>query len=181
MRRTADAVRVGLACAAAALFLAGDAAVATKAVFVLPATVGARLLGVHPAADLAFTLAIAAEAAGTALAAHGLIGWDDRISHVVLPLLLGLVVYDALRRRRTVRRPAAAGLVTGMAVLVIAALWEIVEWAVDAAVGTNFSMGRDDTIGDLSADAVAAAGAGAAAVVWQYATARTPDRSKSLA
>jgi hypothetical protein len=177
MRSAADAVRVCLVCAAAALFVAGDAAIAAKFVLVLPATAGARLVRVHPVADLAFTLALAAEAAGSALAAHELIGWDDRVSHLVLPLLLGVVVYTALRRTRAARRPAAAGLMTGIAVLAIAALWEIVEWAVDTAFGTNFSTGRDDTVGDLSADAVAAAGAGAAAAVLQFATARTACRS----
>jgi hypothetical protein len=177
MRGAADTVRIGLVCVAVTLFWAGDAAVAAKFVLVVPATVGARLLRVHPAADLAFTFALAAEARGSALAAHELIGWDDRLSHLVLPLLLGLVVYTALRRRRAARRPTAAGLLTGIAVLVIAALWEVVEWAVDTAFTTNFSMGRDDTVGDLSADAVAAAGAGAAAAVLQYAGVRTACRS----
>jgi Predicted membrane protein (DUF2238) len=181
VRRAADVVRAGLVGAAVALFVAGDGAVAAKVVLVLPATVAARVLGVHPVLDLVFALALAAEAAGSALAAHELIGWDDRISHLVLPLLCGLVVYAALQRTGARHRPAALGLMTTVAVLAIAALWEIVEWGVDAAFGTNFSMGRDDTVGDLSADAVAAAGAGAAAVVWHSATARTPDRSGGAA
>jgi hypothetical protein len=167
--------------AAPALLLAGDGSIAAKVVLVLPATFAARLLGVHPVLDLAFALALAGEAVGSALAAHELIAWDDRVSHLVLPLLCGLVVCDALRRARAPRRPAGAGLMTAVAVLAIAALWEMVEWGVDAAFGTNFSMGRDDTVGDLSADAVAAVGAGAAAVLWHSTTAPTPGRSEGAA
>ena len=165
MTRCADAVRAGLPCAAVALLLAGDGAVAAKVMLVLPATLASRLLGVTPVLDLVFTLALAAEVAGSALATHGVIGWDDRISHLVLPLLSGSVVYAALQRTPARHRPVGAGLLTGTAVLALAAVWEIVEWSVDAAVGTDFSMGYDDTLGDLSADAVAAVGAGAAVVV----------------
>jgi hypothetical protein len=163
--RLADLVRAGLVCTAAAFLLAGDESVAVKAALLLPATFASRLFGASPLLDLVFTLALAAEAAGSALATHGLIGWDDRISHLVLPLLSGSVVYGALQRTRVPHRPAVAGLVTGAAVLAIAAVWEVVEWGVDATIGTNFSMGSADTAGDLSTDAVAAAGAGAAVVV----------------
>jgi hypothetical protein len=176
VRHAADVVRAALVCAAAALVLAGDGAIAAKVVLVLPATVAARLLDVSPVLDLVFTLALAGEAAGSALAAHELIGWDDRISHFVLPLLCGLVVYAALRRTRAPHRPAGVGLMTAVAVLAIAAAWEVVEWGVDAALGTNFSMGHDDTVGDLSADAAAAVGAGAAAVLWHCTAAPTPER-----
>jgi hypothetical protein len=165
LTRFADLVRAGLVCAAAALLVAGDGAVAVKVVLLLPATLASRLLGVSPLLDLVFTLALATEAAASVLATHGLIHWDDRIPHLVLPLLSGAVVYAALQRTRVPRRPAVAGLVTGAAVFAIAAVWEVVEWGVDATVGTNFSMGSADTVGDLSADAVAAAGAGAAVVV----------------
>jgi hypothetical protein len=163
------------------MLLAGDGTVAAKFVLVLPAAFAARLLRVHPALDLTFALALAAEALGSALAAHELIGWDDRLSHLVLPLLCGLVVYAALRRTRAARRALRIGLLTGLAVLVIAALWEVVEWAADAAFGTNFSMGRDDTVGDLSSDVVAAVGAGTAALLWQAGTAPTTCRSRGAA
>jgi hypothetical protein len=159
-----------------ALLLAGDGAVAAKVALVLPASLAARVLGVHPMLDLVFTLALAAEAAGSALAAHELIAWDDRVSHLVLPLLCGLVVYAALQRTGVPRRPGAAGLVTGAAVLAISGVWEVVEWGVDAALGTNFSMGREDTVGDLAADGFAAVGAAAVAVVWHMDAVRTPDR-----
>jgi hypothetical protein len=172
--RTADVVRAGLVCAVAALLFAGDGAVAAKVVLVLPATLASRLIDVNPLLDLVFTLALAAEAAGSALAAHELIGWNDRISHLVLPLLSGFVIYAALQRTTAPHRPAGVGLMTGIAVLALGAVWEIVEWGVDAALGTDFSMGHDDTVGDLSADAVAAAGAGAVVVGWHWATAPTP-------
>ena len=171
MRVAADLVRAGLLCAALVALLAGDTVVAAKALLVLPATAAARLFAVHPVLDLVFALALAVEVAGSGLAAHELIRWDDRLSHLILPLLCGLVVYAALRRARRLRRPAVAGAATGLAVLVIGALWEVVEWGVDATLGTNFSMGRADTVGDLYADAVAAGGAGAVAGVWQSAAA----------
>ena len=181
MRAAADAVRAALVCAAPALLIAGDGAVAAKFVLVLPATFAARLLGVHPGLDLAFALALAGEAVGSALAAHELIGWDDRASHLVLPLLCGLVVYAALRRAPAPRGPVGVGALTGFAVVVVAALWELVEWGADAALGTNFSMGREDTVGDLSADAVAAVGAGTAALLWEAGTAPAAGRSRGTA
>jgi hypothetical protein len=171
LTRFADLTRAGLVCAAAALLVSGDGAVAVKVVLLLPATLASRLLGVRPLLDLVFTVALATEAAASVLATHGLIHWDDRIPHLVLPLLSGAVVYAALQRTQVPHRPTAAGLVTGAAVLAIAALWEVVEWGVDATLGTNFSMGTADTVGDLSADALAATGAGAAAVVCSRRTA----------
>jgi hypothetical protein len=176
VRRAADVVRAGLVCASVSLLLAGDGAVAAKVVLVLPATVAARVLAVPPLLDLLFALALATEAAGSALAGHGLIWWDDRVSHLVLPLLCGLVVCAALQRTGVAGRPGRAGLVTGAAVLAIALVWEAVEWGVDATVGTNFSMGREDTVGDLSADALAAAGAAVAAVMWHAGGARALGR-----
>lgn len=171
MRRAADVVRAGLMCAVVPLILAGDGAIAAKVVLVLPATVAARVLAVPPLLDLVFALALATEAAGSALAAHELIWWDDRVSHLILPLLWGLCVCAALQRTSVGRRPGRMGLVTGVTVLAIAVVWEAVEWAVDAALGTNFSMGREDTVGDLAADAVAAAGAAVAAVMWHTSSA----------
>ena len=181
MRRAADVVRAGLVCGAAVALLAGDTVVAAKVLLILPAAAAARLFAVHPAVDLLFSCALAVEAIGSGLAAHELIGWDDRVSHLVLPLLCGLVLFGALRPRLASKRPLAAGVATWVSVLTLGALWELVEWAVDAVLDTNFSMGRADTVGDLSADAVAAAGAGLLAAASHSARARSISGSEGAA
>jgi hypothetical protein len=181
MRRAADALRVGLLCAAAAALTAGDTVVAAKVLLILPAVAVPRLFAVHPALDLLFSSALAVEALGSGLAAHELIGWGDRGSHLVLPLLCGLVIYDALRPRLASKRPLAAGTATGLAVFAVGALWEVVEWLADALLDTNFSMGRADTVGDISADTVAAAGAGVLAAASHSARGRFLGGSGSAA
>jgi hypothetical protein len=181
--RLADLVRVGLLFAAAALLAAGDGAVALKAVLMLPATLAARIVAVNPAFDLLFGLALSAELVGTALATHGLIAWGDTASHLVLPLLSGPVVYVGLVRLGALAVPAPSaaprlfvgvGLVTAAAVLALGAAWELVEWAADSSLGTDYSQGYHDTVVDLAVDGIAATGAGAAVILWLRAAPRNP-------
>jgi hypothetical protein len=153
MRRAADVVRVGLACAAAAALIAGDTVVAAKVLLILPAAAVPRLFAVRPVPDLLFSSALAVEALGS----------------------------DALRPRLAPKRPLAAGTVTGLAVLAIGALWELIEWLADALLDTNFSMGPADTVGDISADAVAAAGVGVSAAAPHSARGRLHGGSGSVA
>jgi hypothetical protein len=91
-----------------------------------------------------------------------------RLSHLVLPLLSGAVLYVGLVRLGVSRpsdgaspRLVFSALVTFSAVVILGLLWELVEWAADAALGTNYSLSAQDTARDLRADTVAAAGAAA--------------------
>jgi hypothetical protein len=157
MRLSADVVRVAILCSAALFLADGDGAAALKAVLVLAPALFARMVRVHPALDLAFALALFAEAVG-------LLGGGDTLPHLLLPFLSGPVLYVGLTRLGTMPRPAA--LVTFGSVLVLGIAWEIVEWAADTALGTDFSQGWDDTTGDLVNDAIAAAASGAVVGVW---------------
>jgi hypothetical protein len=147
----------------------------------LPATLVARLVAVNPAFDLVFAVALSAQAVATALATHSLISWDDRLSHFVLPLLSGPVVYVALVRLGVLAAPARtqrlflrAGLVTATEVLALGAAWEVVEWMADSTLGTDYSQGYHDTVVDLSVDGIAAAAAGVAIILWLRASPRNP-------
>ena len=61
LTRLADLVRVCILCGAAAFFATGNSSDAIKALLVMPAAMAPRLLRVHPALDLVFALALAAE------------------------------------------------------------------------------------------------------------------------
>lgn len=50
--------------------------------------------------------------------------------------------------------------------MAVGALWEVFEYASDAAFGSDLSMGNADTVGDLLADAAGALAGGALMVLW---------------
>jgi hypothetical protein len=162
-------------CLAAALLAAGDGPAGLKALLVLPPALLGRLARVHPGADLLFTLALAAEVTGTALGVYDSIGWGDTVSHLVLPLLSGPIMYVALVRLGAVPEPTAApterflvgaAFVTAITVLGVGAMWELVEWAADGTLGTQYAQGYEDTLVDLLADAIAAVTSGALVAMW---------------
>ena len=169
----ADAVRAGIACAAAAFLATGDGDLAVKALLLLAASAAGRLVSPPPAFDLIFSLALAVELAGTALGVFGVIVWNDTPSHIVLPLLSAPILYAALLRLAPLERPVQAALCTAGAVLVLGLVWELVEWVADLVLATDFSQGREDTLGDLINDAVAAAAGGALVGGWLHWSGRT--------
>jgi hypothetical protein len=177
LTRVADLVRVALLCTAAVWLLAGDGAAALRALLALPPALLGRLVRLHPAFDVLFSSALVAESTATGLGAYDSIGWSDTLSHLVLPLLSGPILYVALVRLGAAAAPPAAptlrfllgaAVVTAASVLALGALWELVEWAADEAFGTDYSQGYGDTLLDLLADAVAAAGAGALVSLWLW-------------
>ena len=173
----ADVVRIGIVFGSAAFLAADDGSAALKALLVMPAALAPRLVRVHPVLDLVFVLALAAESIG-----RDVVGYyrGDAVSHIVLPLLSGLVLCAGLVRIGVLTpRPAArpllgVAIVTAAAVLALGALWELVEWAVDVAFGTDYSQGYRDTIGDLLNDAIAAAGSGLLVALWLRAAVNRP-------
>jgi hypothetical protein len=177
----ADIVRVALAVCGGAFLAAGAESDALKALLVLAATVPGRLARVEPAFDLLFTMALAAEAIGTGLGALDGIGWGDDESHLLIPFLSAPIVYQVLVRlsagpppdRARVPHPfAGAALLTGVGVLALGAVWELVEWGADSLLGTDYSEGYTDTLSDLLADAIAAAAGGLLVAVWLRVAAR---------
>jgi hypothetical protein len=171
----ADIVRVGLAVCGGAFLAAGEDSDALKALLVLGATLPGRLARVEPAFDLLFTLALAAEAIGTGLGALDWIGWSDKESHLVIPFLSAPIVYQVLVRLSGTPPPdlarvphpfVGAALLTGVGVLALGAVWELVEWGADSSFGTDYSEGYTDTLSDLLADAIAAAAGGVLVALW---------------
>jgi hypothetical protein len=183
LTRVADLVRVALLCTAAVWLVAGDVPAGLRAVLVLAPALLGRLVRIHPAFDLVFASALAAESTATSLGAYDSLGWGDMLSHLVLPLLSGPVLYVGLVRLGAVATPSGAptvrflsgaGIVTAASVLALGALWELVEWTADEALGTNYSQGYGDTLLDLLADTVAATGGGALVSVWMWASLHRP-------
>lgn len=183
LTRVADLVRAALLCTAAVWLFSGDEAAALRAILVLPPAVLGRLVRIHPAFDLLFSSALAADSIATGLGAYDTVGWNDTLSHVVLPLLSGPVLYVALVRLGAAAAPSGAptgrflfgaAVVTAASVLALGALWELAEWTADQAFGTEYSQGYDDTLVDLLADSVAAAGAGGLVSVWLWGSCHRP-------
>jgi uncharacterized membrane protein YjdF len=163
--------RAAIVCAAAAFLIAGDGSAGLKALMVLPPALAGRYVRVSPGFDLMFAVALMAEVVATSLGAYDSISWGDGLSHVVLPLLSGPILYaGVVCVRGSVDSLLASALVTALAVLTLGAIWELVEWLVDAAFGTDFSQGYDDTFDDLRNNAIAAVGSGglvAASLRWR--------------
>lgn len=179
----ADLVRLGVLCAAAIFLAMGEGSAALKALLVLPVALAARLVRVHPVLDLTLALALATEAIGSGAAGYDAIAGGDTSAHLVLPLLSGPVLYVGLVRLGAVPNHAArpdtlgllgAAIVTSAAVLALGAAWELVEWAADGMLDTNYSQGYDDTLGDLLNDALAATGSGALVALWLRGSAGRP-------
>ena len=73
---------------------------------------------------------------------------------VNLPRLYDLAL--VLHRPRPPRGPARP----------IGAVWEVIEWSSDGVLGSNLSMGNDDTVGDLIADGLGSMTGGLLLVAW---------------
>jgi hypothetical protein len=184
LTRAADIVRAGLVCAAAAFFATGDGSAALKALLVLAPALAARVARVPPAFELVFTLALAAEAIGTKLGAYDSVSWGDTLSHTALPFLSGPVVYGILARLGVANEPGTArgtrallrgATVTAVGILALGVVWEVVEWAADSALGTDYSRGYGDTRADLTGDAIGAVASGALVAGWLRTAARRPS------
>lgn len=167
-RAAADLVRIVLVAAAAAFLVGDDGPAALKTALVLPPAVASRLARVPAGFDLVFVLALAVEVVGSGRGADGWLGQGDLASHLVIAFLTAPIVYGLIvRLRERDARPApsarsvGAGLLTALVVLALGAMWEVVEYAADGLLGTDFSQGPADTLSDLAADAVAAALGGA--------------------
>jgi hypothetical protein len=159
--------RAAIVCAAALFAIAGNGSAALKALLVAPPAFAGRYVRVSPAFDLIFAVALLAEAVATGLGAYDSISWGDGLSHLVLPLLSGPILFAGIVRiRGSTDSLLASALVTTMAVLVLGVVWEGVEWVVDAAFGTDFSQGYNDTLDDLRNDAIAAVASGGLVAAW---------------
>jgi hypothetical protein len=153
--------------------IAGGATVATTVglaagllvALVLVPALAVRHVGVPGWLDVSLTSVLGVHALGSGLGLFDAVPWEDNVVHAVVSLLCGPVIYVGILRlgspadeRRGIRRPPAAGavLLVFTSTLGLGAAWELVEWAFDLALHTNFSLGYIDTLTDLLADACGA-------------------------
>lgn len=138
-------------------------------------TLVARAVELPRLYDLAFTSGMLLQGYGEVLGAYDRWPWFDTVIHVTLPFLVAPVAYLALARIEVVPDPhdrTGRGRDVGITVLTFAlgmtvgALWEMVEFALDAVVGTQLQESNTDTVRDLAADAVGALLGAALLALW---------------
>ncbi|MGH3092934.1 MAG: hypothetical protein ACRDOG_11505 [Gaiellaceae bacterium] len=175
VRDPLDVLRGVFVVGAVALAAAGQSGAIPLAV-AAAAVVGVRFLDLPRPFDLAFILAMALTGWGEALRLYDRFGYYDVFVHFLVPLFGAPCVYIALARLDTLPDPADASgskrHLTGIFVVTLAlglgigAVWEILEWSSDQTLGSNLSLGEQDTIGDLVADGAGALGGGLFLVAW---------------
>jgi hypothetical protein len=173
-----DLLRLALLAGAVPALLAGDRRGAALLLGLGGLTLVARVVALPRIYDLAFTLGMLLQGYGEVLGAYDRWAWFDTVVHVTLPFLVAPVVYLGLARievvpdphERTGRsRDAGITVVTFALGLAVGALWEMVEFVLDAFAGTQLQESNTDTVRDLAADAVGALlGAGLLALWTRY-------------
>ncbi len=138
-------------------------------------TLVARLVALPRLYDLAFTLAMVLQGYGEVLGAYDSWPWFDTVVHVTLPFLIAPVVYIGLARLEVVPAPheitgavrdAGITVITFALGLSVGALWELVEFALDALFAAGLQEDNTDTVRDLAADAVGALLGAALLALW---------------
>src|SRR5918994_5516565 len=135
----------------------------------------ARAVNLPRLYDLGFTSALILTGWGEALGLYDAWKPYDNVVHFVVPMLCSQVAYIALARIEVLpdmredfvpRHYAGIFTVTFALGVAIGGVWEIVEWASDGVLGSNLSMGNDDTVGDLISDTLGATAGGLLLVAW---------------
>lgn len=174
MRRAADLLRLSLLAGAVAMAATGRTHAAVALALVGTAALLLRAARPPAGLELAFVGLLAVDAWAAALGAFSEVNRQDRPGHLVLCALVTPVLFHLARRAGVLPGvpPAGAGgrlgflLVVAALGLALGAAWELVEYGSDAALGTDMSLGYEDTVGDLVADA-AGASLGAALLTWR--------------
>lgn len=104
---------------------------------------------------------------------YGRFWWWDLVLHFGSAMGFGilgfLLVFMLFQGDRYAAPPWALGALSFCLAMTVGALWEIFEYAMDTLFGFNMmKSGLPDTMGDLIVDAVGAAVAGVAGVVYLY-------------
>lgn len=109
---------------------------------VLPPALALRLLPAGPPLDGVICTALLGAQLGAGAGLTTSTGWWDNGAHAIVGALLALLARRILSRH-------SASLRVG-AVVALELWWELGEWAVDLAVGTDLSPGLVDTASDLA-------------------------------
>src|SRR3712207_551102 len=142
VRDPIDLLRGALAVGTVVAAVAGTA---SGAVYLAVSTLGAlvaRGLDLPRVIDLAFVAALSVTGFGEALGFYDRWDWFDRVVHFVVPMLFSLVAYIGLARAdlvpdprdqvADVRRGPALFLMSFAFGVALGAIWEIVEYTLDA-------------------------------------------------
>ena len=176
IRDPLDLIRAALVIAAAVLLVRRglDTGTATLA-WAAAVAVAVRPLLLPRLYDLLVLLALALQGIGEAAGAYDSLPWFDRVVHLVIPLLGSGALYVALARFDVLPDPRddtdwrhhlGIGVVTFALGAAFGAVWELVEWASDRALGSALQEGNDDTVGDLAMDCLGALLAAGMLVLW---------------
>jgi hypothetical protein len=155
--------------------VAGDVKGTANLVVASVAVIVARVINLPRVYDLAFVVAMVFTGWGEALGLYDAISWYDNLVHFCVPMLTAPVAYIALARLDVlpdprddtpVKRELGIFVVTLSLGLAIGAVWEIIEWSSDGLLGSQLSLGNDDTVGDLVADGLGSLVGAALLVIW---------------
>lgn len=160
-----DVLRYGLGVGAIAFALASDWGDAAYLAMLFAVAMLGRLVLLPRVYDLALVLGLSLQGWGEVLGMYDSWAGFDTVVHVTLPFFVAPVVYIGLARLQVVpdpkddtdtRRHWGIFVVTLTVGMAIGALWELVEWALDAWAGADLQEGLTDTNRDLLADTIGA-------------------------
>jgi uncharacterized membrane protein YjdF len=140
------------------------------------AVVGVRFVELPHLYELGFIGAMTLTGWGDALGLYDRFSDYDRVVHVLVPFVIAPIVYILLARADVLpdlRERGERHHMVGIFVVTLAfgaaigAVWEVLEWISDHALGSSLQRGETDTIGDLIADTCGAIAGGALLCVWR--------------
>jgi hypothetical protein len=175
IRDPIDVLRLTFVFGAVFFAAAGDVKGVANLLVTTVAVLVARAVDLPRVYDLCFVVAMCLTGWGEAVGLYDLIPWYDNLVHFMVPTLAAPVVYIALARLDVVPDPrdetnnrhyVGMFIVTLSLGLAIGAVWEIIEWSSDGALGSNLSLDNDDTVGDLIADGSGSLVGAALLVCW---------------
>jgi hypothetical protein len=157
-QRLASVVSRALGAGAVLALLAGAPALALKLALVLAPIAVARRVGADERLVAALAAAIAVETVSTLVGLYDAVAWWDVLAHTVLPALMTGVALATIERVTGPLTPRRAALAAFAGVVALGVAWEAVERLADVLLGSDFSLGRADTLLDLVCDVAGAAG-----------------------
>ena len=166
-----DAVLAGVHGVGSAAFVASAALVLTFLPQVVASRVGLRLPPSFLAAIALFVLATLY--LGEVYDFYDRFWWWDLVLHMGSAMGFGilgfLLVFMLFQGDRYAARPWAIGALSFCLAVTVGTVWEIFEFAMDSLFGFNMmKSGLPDTMGDLIVDAIGAALAALAGVIYLY-------------
>lgn len=174
VRDPVDLLRAAFLVGAAIELATGTYGGAIRLVLTMGLVLVPRILDLPRLFDLAFIVGMSLQAWGNVFELFEEYSWYDTLVHVVLTGLAAPTAYLALVRVDVFPDPTAGAhgrqilgifLVTYFLGQGFDAVYEMYEYAADGVLGTNLNKGLEDTVSDMFAAGLGAAG-GALLLVW---------------